>query len=492
MDNTKGNYVKNGVFSVCPDQILSGTLSLNGEDSVLHLWTNHPVNIDSDSLDRKTITGVLDNQKKVSLIDSILIREERHHGKEGVSQHYKLFPHYVVIGHRHFSQHDKAISRVSFVIDDAMVLFHDRTSFGTVHVPPDRIDELISLDIFNKIPFEKNNPVLAYWTGKEEIFTTDTIMGRIYAYNRPTIEMGGNPSGACITNKIVVNIEFSNSLNVKEMDIEIRRVLRLFHSILGRPQNLLELNIIEMGTSYSESSAVYLNMYPNHPRGSGIREPDFRDILINAAVDVDGFSQLLSAWLKREQTWGTARSSFTTGWARGRNYDADRIVRAANMFDLLPSEALPSDIILTDRLDTAIQESRKIFKELPQSAKKDEILVYLGRLKRPSLKEKIRHRSSLISSVIGSAMPNIDSVTDAAVDLRNIYVHGGTLSDNKNTRLQEFMDFLTDTLEFVFCASDLVESGWDLKAWHAKRKGAGHPFADYLRSYSENLAQFEE
>ncbi len=490
MDNIKENYIRNGVFLVCPEQELNGTLSLNGEDSVLHLWTNYPVNIDSDSLDGKTITGVLDNQKKASLIDCIVIQEQHLHGKGGVSQHYKLFPHFVVLGHRHYSKSEKAISRASFVIDDAMALFHDRTSFGTVRIPPDRTDELASLDIFGKMPFEGNSPVLAYWTGKEEIFSADTIIGKISACNRPTIAVGGHPSGASIKNEIVVNIEFSNSLNVREMDVEIRKVLRLFHSVLGRPQNLLELKITETETSCPESSAVYLNMYPNYPRGTGIREPDFRDILINAAVDPDGFSQLLSAWLKKEQMRGTARISFTTGWARGRSYDADRMVRAANMFDLLPSEALPPDTVFQDSLDAAIQKSRKIFKELPQSTKRGEILGYLGRLKKPSLKEKIRYRSSLISNLIGSGMPNIDAVTDAAVDLRNIYVHGGILANSRITRLQEFMFFLTDTLEFVFCTSDLFESGWDIETWHAKPKGAGHPFADYLRSYSENLARF--
>ena len=474
-----------GVFSVSPEQELTGTLSLNGEESVLHLWTNNPAN--ASTLDTKTITGILDNQKRVSLIDCISIGDERIYGRNGVSQHYKFFPHYVIIGSRHFSKSTKEILQISFVIDDAAALFDDRTSFGTLVIPQDRIQDVTSLDVFEKIPLEGASATIAYWTGKAELFAADTEIGRVCAFNQPTVNMGG-PAGAFIRNEIVINVEFSESVSVSDTVRDIWKLLRFIESIVGRRQNLLRLDIIKDVSTYSVSHSVYLNMYPDNPRGSGRRVPHSLDVLIDAAVDSDRFSRLLCEWLKREETWRIARSRFATGWVRGRDYDADRIVGAANMFDLLPDDALPPDSQLPEGLDITIRESRAAFEQLPASAKRDGVLGYLGRLKKPSLKEKIRYRASLVSGRIRRAIPDIDSVTDAAVDLRNVYVHGSSSTDTRKEKLQESMPFLTNTLEFVFCASDLIECGWDIETWYERPKGIGHPFAEYLWSYSKGLS----
>ncbi len=476
-----------GMFSVSATQSLTGSLSLSGEDTTLHLWGDKIENI--DTLDRVTITGILENQKNASLIDCIVTRQERYFGKDGVFYHYRFFPHYVVIGARHRSSSEKTITKISFVIDDAMALFHDRYAFGTVDIPLDRVKDITSIDLFEKIQFEDSYPIFAYWTGKMQIFSADTTLGKISACHQPSFDMGG-PHGACISNRIVVFVEFSEAKSVKDADVEIRKVLRFFHTILGRPQNLVELQIIDDGDPHPESSDLHLTMYPKHSRRSSAREPDFRDILVDAATDREDFSHLLREWLVKEETWRIARSRFAFGWSRGSSYDADRIVGAANMFDLLPDTAVPSNSTLEGCLEATVQQSRKLFKGLPKGEKRDGILGYLGRVKKPTLKEKIRYRSQVISDRIGDSIPDIDEITDAAVDLRNMFVHGNTSSTARMDKLQGAIGFLTDTLEFVFCASDLAESGWKLESWHKKQKGAGHPFADYLRSYSEELAQF--
>ena len=483
---------KSGVFSVSPTQELTGSLTLDGEDTILNVWGNQIEN--ADAADGITITGVLENQKKVSLLNCIVTREQRFVWEEPVVHSYNFFPHYVVIGNRHYLPSDKTISTVSFAIDDAAALFFDRAAFGTVIVPPDRVSEVASMKLFEKTKFEENNrAVLAYWTGKKRIFSADTEIGRISANHQPKVDIGGGGlHGDSIRNRIVIRVEFSEAMSVKATDAAIRKLLRFFQTILGRPQNLSDLRITETATADWDSAELYLNMYPKHSRKSGVREPSYRDILVEGASEAGKLSNLLRAWLSREEFWSVARSLFAMGWSRGRSYDANRIVGAANMFDLLPDSAVPPDAELEKRLEVAVQRSREAFMELPQSEKRDSVLGYLGRLKRPSLKEKIRHRSNVISDRIGDAIPEIDCVTDAAVNLRNIYVHGGTPSGISKERLEDSGVFLTDTLEFVFCASDLIESGWDIESWHKKEKGVSHPFADYLRSYSDQLARFRE
>lgn len=489
MAEIEKTQIANGMFSVSAAQKLPGSLSLNGDDTNLHLWGDKIENI--DALDGATITGILENQKKASLIDCIVTRQERFFGKDGVSHHYRLFPHYVVIGARHRSSSEKTVTKIAFTIDDAMTLFHDRFAFGTVHVPPDRVSDIVSMDLFEKVQFEDNYPILAYWTGKMQIFSADTAIGKVSACHQPSFNAGG-PHGACISNRIVIFVEFTEARNVKDTDVEIRKVLRFLHTILGRPQNLIELQIIEDGDTRPESSDLHLSMYPKHSRHSSTREPDFRDILVDAATDQQDFSHLLCEWLLKEETWRNARSRFASGWSRARDYDADRIVGAANIFDLLPHNAVPSNLTLEASLEEAINQSSELFRNLLPLEKANNILGYLGRVKKPTLKEKIRYRSQVISDRIGDSIPGIDEVTDAAVDLRNMFVHGSALPTARKEKLQRSISFLTDTLEFVFCVSDLIESGWDIEAWHKKEKGAGHPFADYLHWYSVRLAQFRE
>jgi len=54
------------------------------------------------------------------------------------------------------------------------------------------------------------------------------------------------------------------------------------------------------------------------------------------------------------------------------------------------------------------------------------------------------------------------------------------------------MHFLTDTLEFVFAASDLIEAGWDPAQWNAEPKGWGHSFARFRAGYGLTLRQLQQ
>ena len=250
---------KNGSFTVSPGHQLSGTLSLNGPDSILHLWCDGAMNIDLSK--RETITGVLNDQKKVSLLGCVPIRAIRSHRAEGVSHHYKFFPHYVIIGNRYFPNEDKAISEISLVVDDAATLFHDRESFGTLIKDPDELNKIIVSEKFDSTPVIGERPVIAYYTGKNEIFSANTVIGKVSARNSPSFNSGG-PEGVYIKNRIFVDIEFNEPVNVREMDSRMRRVLSFFEVIVGRPQNLLETNIVQRNKELPQASAAYINMYP--------------------------------------------------------------------------------------------------------------------------------------------------------------------------------------------------------------------------------------
>jgi hypothetical protein len=69
-------------------------------------------------------------------------------------------------------------------------------------------------------------------------------------------------------------------------------------------------------------------------------------------------------------------------------------------------------------------------------------------------------------------------------------VHGGS-EDFNFSAVEPFMSFLTDSLEFVFAASDLIEAGWDVTHWNSEPHGDGHTFARFRNSYDIGLAELK-
>jgi hypothetical protein len=61
-------------------------------------------------------------------------------------------------------------------------------------------------------------------------------------------------------------------------------------------------------------------------------------------------------------------------------------------------------------------------------------------------------------------------------------VHG-SLDGLEYEKIESFLPFLTDTLEFVFAASDLIDAGWNAQHWSTKSLGSGHSFSRFLAGY---------
>ena len=71
---------------------------------------------------------------------------------------------------------------------------------------------------------------------------------------------------------------------------------------------------------------------------------------------------------------------------------------------------------------------------------------------------------------------------------RNHYTHRNRPEAIKNC--DKVKNFLTDTLEFVFTASELIEAGWDIENWGYNK--SSHPFGRYLGSYENHLKHYRK
>jgi hypothetical protein len=237
-------------------------------------------------------------------------------------------------------------------------------------------------------------------------------------------------------------------------------LLRYLGMLVGRPQNLLKLSLrVESDLERSVFFEVYWSMPPKREPLHEDGKPHPSDVLLDAVRQPEGFSRVLENWLDRQHAWHDARLRFSNSLAEQQRYGIDRLIGSANMFDILPSSAVPPDVQLVEELKEAKEAAREIFAHLPQSPERDSILGALGRIGKSSLKQKIRHRAQRLIGVAGERFPELLTVTDEAVNCRNHYVHGSAPRFDYNRNF-DIVAFFIDTLEFVFATSDLIEAGW--------------------------------
>lgn len=483
-------FRKVGKFTLNSGVEVFGELSLKGMETSLDLYADEPFTLH----DHSDIVGMLyEDWKKVSLINCFF-RTGRcgNFSKENTTYVFaNLFPHLILFGNQHISSDDQLIERISFFIDDNHTLFYDTTAFGIIHMNArSHLERLFDEEKYEKKRGKKieigSHPRVFYYTGKFEIISIDTVFGKISANNYGSERLSAN-KGISLGNTIKIDVDFKIRKTIEESIDSARNIVKFLEIIAGRPQNISKITC--SSKSADEQRDIFFDVYLC---ATICHEIDNRDNLlpsdlpIQAALKPDEFSRVLKCWTEHHEERRDARNRFSTAFAHQNNYTVDRLVGAANMFDILPASACPQPVVIPVDLEEARCNARKMFKSLPVSPERDSVLNALGRIGKPSLKRKVRHRAKWITDIVSEKFPEIELVIDQAIDLRNYYVHGtDTKIDYGNNNQALF--FLTDTLEFIFAASDLVESGWDIAAWIEQRPFHTHPFGRYLASYRERL-----
>ena len=479
---------QHGTFSVPPDQQANGSLTLAGRESHLQLWSDRPLDISTDA----TIAGVLDNLTRVSLI-GCNVRNEGHVGKGAQIRHkYIVSPQCILFGSRHISKNDGIVHKISFVLEHASALFHDSDAYGTVFNNFAATAMVANIDNPESPTDVEDSNWISYYTGKRSVFTTDTVIGRISANHTPVFTMG-NDHDHGLEKVTELSIKFDEPLPVIESLYRMGRVLQFFDLVVGCTQNVSSISVHTGFDDPSHSLELYAIGYAG--RHSSREESQSGSILritvlIHPVYDSTEFASVLRAWLDRDGEWRTARIRLAHDWGK-RLYPYNRIIAAANVFDLLPNSVYGSKPVLASELSAAVDASREIFRRLPQSEERADILGYLGRVGGWRLKRKIASRAQIICDSIGQLLPDFGTVIGEAVNLRNHYVHGSPSRIRSDQRLQLLL-FLTSSLEFIFFASDFIDAGWDIADWCNKGRPIGHPFHNFLVHYNEDLKMLKD
>ena len=488
MRNITEDTPQHGTFSVPPGQRANGSLRLAGRESELQLWSDSPLYIPTNA----TITGVLDNLAKVSLV-RCNIRSEGHVGRgHQIRYKYLLSPQCVLFGSRYIFDNDAIVREISFVLEHAVAVFHDSDAYGSIFNNSVATASVAKIKNPESAINVGDSSWISYYTGKRTLFTSDTVNGRVSANHTPVFT-AGNDHDHGLEKATELSIKFDEPLPVIESLHRMGRVLQFFDLIVGSRQNVSSINIHTGFDDPSHSFDLYAIGYAG--RHSSKEESENgrmlrTTVLIHPVDNATEFANVLRAWLDRDFLWHTARIRLAHDWGN-RFYTYNRIIAAANVFDLLPTTVYGNKPSLASDLSAAVNASKKLFRSLPQSEERDDILGYLGRIGGWRLKRKIASRAKNISDSIGQLLPDFGTVIDEAVNLRNHYVHG-TPSRIRSDKRFHFLPFLTNSLEFIFFASDFIDSGWKIADWCNKGMPIGHPFHAYLVHYQEDLKALKE
>ncbi|MDR6935326.1 hypothetical protein [Luteibacter sp. 3190] len=479
----KKGSILHGWFEPDPGQPLHGQLHLSGSSTRLRLHDEAEIGV-PDRLVH--VRGVTADGIKVTCVDCL----RTGYGHTMRAHHLDLFPHYLLTGDEHLEVESEQVRRITFTSTDMTSIFYDFDAFGTVIRPEPLMDSVLEGARKYRPVAVGEWPQVSYFTGRLTIIEVPTAMGLIRVSHAPTFGSGG-PSGVSIKNQIRVGIEPDAPITFHEA---LRRlaVLRRFLSLAaGRPQRPIDVTIAtDSGRDAAETRPLQLHWsYPPKRSKGTLRRPSPGDLPLDPIRYPDEFKDVLQRWVAKDEAMKTARSRFTTCLEKS-SYTVDRLVAAANMFDLLPADEvpvareLPSDVAMIR--DAALAS----LAELPDTEDRHSAMIALKMLGKPSLTKKVRYRWEASANGLESIFPDLDFVLVRAIRCRNHFVHGPSKSF-KFERAEPFVPFLTDALEFVFAFSDLVASGWTTHRWATTPYGDGHLFTRFRWGYKDTLAAFQ-
>lgn len=493
MSRTSGNrrspsrYL--GSYDLGDGRHVVGDLELRGEETLLKLHSNEYLpHIGS----RACLNGTAFSSECITLIDCFSPGTGTTHVPGAQDRyHADVFPHHVVIGRRHLDPETHTITGIHFSTSDLTTLFYDFDAFSNLIDAKPVIEDVLR-ERRQMRPVESgDHPLVQYFTGKDCIADVATVRGRVSVHHRPRYSAGG-PEGVFIRNRIVVSLEPVEPAPFADVIEGMYDLLCFLSMAAGRTQGVRSIHITttEEVNDVPIQLAVHASHRPKLTDRSEQRRPHPASIPLDPIQHPDEFAKVLADWMHRQPTWQIARSRLMDCLRKANYYDSERLVAAANMFDILPASAVPGGPELPADLAATRDQCVSLLRAHPPGIDRNSALSALGRLGRPSLPKKVAHFAALVESNTGDAFEGLQRVVSVAIKCRNFLVHGNS-DDVDFSKVEPFMPFLTDALEFVFATSDLITAGWDAKRG-LSRGGWGHSFGRFRHGYYSELAALDK
>lgn len=493
----------NGVF-LSSDNQFAGLLNIAGADSILKIVGGESF-LERPETEYVDIHGVLNDGKKASLLDCVFHGRTQYRFDENTQFESLFFPNYVVVGEEFIRSDEPVIKAVRYHFENVSCLLSQHETFQSLRPDADEVHRILEADhkrhekIAEEYGWPKRSfkpqigehPHLLYFSGLWEIMACESNIGKVSLKNRTSHNMG-SARGIGISNQVTANIEFSEP---KALGAAIRSLYTLhglFELSLGQRQRYhwIELELIHCSKGSGHDMPQIARLYWSlcNERVDSASKMRAGDILLAPDRHPEEFAKVVTGWMNSSEAMGDPRERFATAFFG--SYGINRIVGAANMFDLLPESHTPKAKEADAPLKEATMQCRRIFTDLPDSFAKQSVLSALGRIGKASLRDKVYHRADKVIAAAGGKFPELYLPCNHAVLSRNHYVHGSKGAFDYQEHFTEFA-FITDTLEFIFAVSDLLDLGWNLKRWMDKGLSMTHAFGSYVVNYPQNISRLK-
>lgn len=449
------------------------------------------------------VHGTLDNGAKASLINCVSQGHTTFHGEDSAISRSQMFPHFIVIGDEWIDAEQEFVSEIEYFPASINRLYGFRRDFGVIHPSKNELEGILADDrkrlakaaeeegwggIDQDIIDVGDHPILQYYSGHFQVAIAECKDLVIEISNRPSHGMG-SALGVEIRNQIVVNLRFPKPLRLEKTIAKLRIVHSFLELCLGSRQEYQSIKLKPAGSKGHKLFDLHWS-YANTRVGKTGRHPHEADVLADFGRRRSEFSKLLKEWVDTSEQMSEARWRFGSCFF-SNSYSPDRLIGAANIFDLLPEDRAPKTRQLDEATQALVKDSRARFRSLPESFARQEMLGAIGRIGKASLRDKINHRAAILIQHMGPAFSELTIPCQQGVICRNHYVHGSEASFDYESEFSA-VAFITDTLEFVFAISDFLEMGWSYDNWKKHGTTGSHAFGAYCANYALALSRLKK
>lgn len=482
----EGNVTHHGTFRL-HDLEVWGELALSGEDTHLRLRTGaQPANVGAPEV----IHGQLHDFTLVSCINCVggtaPTLAWNSAGKRSSS--WSVFPHQVLSGHSYFNPSEDLIRTVWFSTGDIYRIFDDFDSFGTADAPTIQLQALLPKTIGNRDVPIGPQPRFVYFAGRCNLLEASLPFGKLKVQHWPSAQ--SNSQGAHITSQVMLQVEFEPTVTLEECLRKVASIGQFLSLVAGRSQGIENVQLVVDGSDKKELPlSLHWSLGPRQGVGQELDAPSWIDMPLDGIRREGEFRNVIERWFCSDEHV-IARARLHSCRNLGNHFDVDRLVAAANMFDLANGTS-PAE--LSPELANVRDECLGALRKLPRSDDRDGAIRALSDIGTPTLMKKVLSRAAMLHGHFG--LENLDKVLRQSVLCRNYFVHGPGDKRFNYAVLKDHTHFLTETLEFVFAAAELIECGWAAGDWRLRPHTGHHWFsrflADYKQASSEMLSDLE-
>jgi hypothetical protein len=470
----------------------AGLLTLDGRRSRLEIYSDSELTL--DNIETKNIWGVASDGTRITAINCIPANKGGHYRGEQSRYFLSLFPNYVVLGRPHIIADQKQIISLSFTFSSAGELFYDWGTFG--YLPRARMLPFdfrrSMLKAVKRLPKHRRRGSevdLFYHWHRNPIVKVICDRGSISAFNHTTIH-SPSPSGIRVENEVRIAVEFPTAVAFEEALRLVFILQSFFELITQSKQNVEKITLTHKDFVDEEP----LDVHRSNHEPEKVEDFDLTDALIGGGLQPQEFEAVLKTWLTDDSDLRDARRRFIGGFRRGYAYDTDRLIGAANAFDLLPDRCFGDRKILAPEMHQFIAELQEKTRAKCDECDavrehKDHLLNAIGRATGMSLRGKILARYATLPDSLKLQLSGMEEVVRYSVLTRNYFVHGTSLSLSAQETYRQ-APFFTDTLEFIFAVSDLQSCGWNVQRWSTEHFHSSR-LKWYLRNYSDRYCQLK-